>query len=1245
MKLISDNSFITFNKKIFIILVGTFILQSCATHHAQYGKNIQNPIKEQTAETSKITHTFFLVGDAGNLEEATTQKNLGKLENRLKKADKNSTLLFLGDNIYPKGLPNNKDLVKQKIAESKLNAQLKLSNDFKGQTIFIPGNHDWYSGIEGLERQAKAVTEYLNNKKSFLPRKSCGIEDLEINKNLLLITIDSQWYIEDWDKFPTINDDCTIKTREDFFDELEDLLVKNKDKTVLLAVHHPLMSNGTHGGQFSMKKQLFPLEQKIPLPVLGSALNFLRATSGISPQDIQNKYYTKFTQRVKTLLQSNDNVIIVSGHDHNLQYIENDGIKQIISGAGSKFEAAKSVFANDFSYGKNGYASLDFHENGTAQVSFYGQEDGIEKLLFQHNVLEQKNNFETANFPKSFPKTTTTSIYSDKQTKKSKFYKFLFGKHHRKYYNLPIEAQTATIDTLLGSLLPKRAGGGHQSNSLQLIDKNKKEYVMRALKKSTGRFLQSVAFKNQFIQDEFNGTYAESLLADFYTTAHPYTPFAVGNLAEKIGVSHTNPKLYYIPKHHALGSFNADFGNELYMVEERPTTSQIAVKSFGTPSAIISTEDVLKNLLKDEKYSVDGSEYIRARLFDILIGDWDRHDDQWRWGEYKVGEKIVYKPIPRDRDQAFTKYDGTLLSLLMKSVPLRHMQSFRDKIKNVKIMNREPYPLDLAVLKINNEDEWITQAKYIEDKLSDAAIDAAFENLPKEVQDGTIEDIKRKLKLRKKDLQSAASKYYAVLQHTVLIVGTDKKDKFVIHNTDKNNLEIQVYRVKKDKEELQYTRNFTTEKTKKIWIYGLDDDDIFEVTGMKNSGIKIRLIGGQNNDSYTVKNGKNIKIHDFKTKENTFDIDSKAKTLLSDDYEVSLYDYKKPKYNFFSVLPNIGYNPDDGVKLGLITGYKVNDFNQNPYTQKHSLKTNYYFATSGFELGYNASFPKLFAEWDLDFESQYTSPNFTINYFGDGNETINDDENLGKDYNRVRMKMIKAFPSIKKVGKHGSTIRFQTSFERITVEQTSNRFVTSATNLNPEVFDSQQFAGANVKYSFENYDFPAFPSMGMGFSMTAGWKTNLSDGKRNFPMLESKLNFNHKIDANGKVVFATIFKAKTILNNNYEFYQGANLGGDYNLRGFRNERFLGNKSFYQSTDVRWDLGKIKRNLVPMSFGILGGFDYGRVWKDGETSEKWHKSYGGGLWLNGLNTLTARLTYFKSIGDEEARIAVGLGFGF
>lgn len=1242
MKLFSDNHFITIKTPLFFLLY-LFLLQSCATHHAQYGNKTKDRLIANGIDTSKIAHTFFLIGDAGNSDEDKAKKTLNQLHEELLKSDKNATLLFLGDNIYPKGMPNKEDKSSYDLAKTKLLNQLKLSKGFKGKTIFIPGNHDWYNGIKGLNRQEEFVTDYLNDKKSFSPRKACAIDDEKINDFTTLITIDSQWFLEDWDKTPTMNDDCDIKSREAFLEEFESLLTKNKDKTVIVALHHPLMSNGSHGGQFSLKKQIFPLEQKIPLPVIGSLLNFIRKTSGISPQDIQNKQYTFFSKRMKTLLQGHDNVVVVSGHDHNLQYIDHDNIKQIISGAGSKSEAAKAVYPNDFSYGKNGFASLKVYRNGKTTVSFFSQENNQNKLLFEKTVLLAKKEV-VIEYPNEFPLTTKSSVYTSDMITKSKAHNLFLGTHYRRYYGMKIESKTATLDTLFGGLKPDIAGGGHQSKSLRLVDKDGKEYVMRAVKKSVSRFLQSVAFKDQYVEKDFENTFAEDFLYDFYTTSHPFAPLAVGVLADAIGVSHTNPKLYYIPKQSSLEEFNSNFGNELYLVEERPSESQIKLKSFGTPTDIIGTDDVLEKLIKDEKYSIDENEYIKARLFDMLIGDWDRHYDQWRWGEYKENDNIIYKPIPRDRDQAFSKYDGALISLLMNIPALRHMQSYKKDIKNVKWFNREAYPLDLAFLKTASKKDWINEARYIQENLSDDAIDNAFKNLPKEVQDKTISEIKENLKARKAKLTNYASDYYSVLQKTVLIVGTNKKDKFIVTHISKNKIEVAVYRLKKDGDELISKVTYNDSDTKKIWIYGLDDDDEFEVKGHYKSKINIRLIGGQNNDIYTVENGKKIKILDFESKNNTFNIDSKTQKKLNDNYETNLYNYKKPKYNAFSGFPMLGYNPDDGIKMGINANYTINHFKQNPYTRKHNFNANYYFATEGFELLYNLSIPKLVGAWDFDLETQFTSPNFAINYFGYGNKTLSNDDVEGMDFNRVRIRIIKAAPQIKKVSTNGSALTIQSVFENIEIDRTKNRFVTTSNTVNTNVFESQQFAGVGLKYSYENYDNPSLPTIGMGFSIAGSWKMNLSDTNRNFPTIESKLNFNHKIDTEGKLVLATLLKGKAVLNNNFEFYQGATLGGDYDLRGFRNERFLGKQSFFQSTDLRWNIGQIRESIVPMSYGVLGGFDYGRVWLDGEKSNKWHQSFGGGLWLNGLNVITARITYFKSLNDD-GRIAFGLGFGF
>src|SRR6476660_2678274 len=261
------------------------VCQSCASYKEQYGVDASKPTSDTTA-ISKPEHTFFLVGDAGNSDQQKAKYGLHLLEQQLERADKDATLLFLGDNIYPNGMAaENKR--ERALATEKIDNQIALAKNFKGKTIFIPGNHDWYNGLAGLKRQAEYVTEKLG-KKSFLPMKGCAIDDIEIGDDIALILVDSQWFITDWDKHPNLNDDCLINSREKFLAELEDQINKNQTKTIILALHHPVISNGIHGGQYSFSKMLFPVQADIPMPFVGWVINLVRKTSGLNPQDLQS---------------------------------------------------------------------------------------------------------------------------------------------------------------------------------------------------------------------------------------------------------------------------------------------------------------------------------------------------------------------------------------------------------------------------------------------------------------------------------------------------------------------------------------------------------------------------------------------------------------------------------------------------------------------------------------------------------------------------------------------------------------------------------------------------------------------------------------------------------------------------------------------------------------------------------------------------------------------------------------------
>lgn len=1208
------------------LFVFAYLLSTCATYEAQFNSSSQ-PVQHKKA----ISHTFYLIGDAGN--SATSNKiALSALKAEVHDADENGTLIFLGDNIYEKGYDGSDD------AKAKLKVQTDLGKTFSGRTIFIPGNHDWYSGLDGLKDQEKAVEKALG-KGSFLPESGCPLERVKISKDVELIVVDTQWYITNWDNHPKINDNCEIKTRNKFFDEFKGLLKKAQGKTTVVALHNPMFTVGSHGGKYSFGSHMKPL------PVLGTLKNVLRRTTGVSHADLEHQKYAELKSRLVTLAQQNEKTIFVSGHDHNLQYIVEDNIPQIVSGSGSKTTPTKLTSSGVYSEGKQGYAKLIIYKDGSSHVQFFVEDQ--KKPSFETTVINANKAVQLINYPSQFPESKSASVYTQEEVTKGGTYRFFWGDRYRKYYGTEVSAPTVNLDTLFGGLKPTRKGGGNQSKSLRLEDKDGREFVMRALRKNAIQYLQAVAFRDQYIEGQFNDTYTEGLLQDTFTGAHPYAPFVIGTLADAVGVYHTNPVLYYIPKQNALGQYNADFGNELYMIEERAADGHGNQASFGFSNELISTDDMLKKIHKDEDNTVDEQAYIRARLFDMLIGDWDRHEDQWRWAKFKEGKKTIFQPVPRDRDQAFSiMADGFLLSFATRVMTnLSLMQSYDEDLRDVPSFNLEPYPLDMAIIQEATKEDWNAQVKRITDNLTDEVIEVAFAEFPDEVNDETITEIKRKLKGRRSNLQGISDRYFRHMNKFQVVKGTDKDDWFEVERLPNGQTKVTGYRIKKGKKaDVFHQKTYKREHTKEIWIYGLDDDDEFVVSGEGDNYIKVRIVGGQNKDTYDIQNGSKVVVYDYKSKKSEFKT-NKGKKRLTDDYETNVYDHKKLKNNSKQFLPSIGGNPDDGLSIGGAHTYIANGFERNPFTYKQSITAGYFLATSGFQFSYDGEFANVVGKANLGIEAAFTSPNFATNFFGFGNQSVNpepDDDSIDRDFNRVKLRQLKLGTSLKWKGELGSLVKLSARYQAIEVDRTPGRFISFALNPLNQVFSNQNFLTGELSYHYKNVDNEAFPTLGMEINLATGYTANL-DQSNGFGYLKPTLSFDYPLVNSGRIVFATKFGGQINFGDDFEFYQGARLGARNGLRGYRFDRFIGKSSFYQSSDIRLNLTKIKTGLLPLTLGMYGGFDYGKVWAEGLPTGDWNTSAGGGFIFDAADMLSASIAAFS--GDDGMRIVFGVGFGF
>lgn len=1221
------------------------IFNSCATYTAQY---LDKDKKVTYPYGKKLEKRFFLIGDAGNAAMGETTLGLKALKSVLDTTSAKDYVLFLGDNLYPEGMPE-KDSPERAIAEYRLDAQVDALKDFDGQIVFIPGNHEYYSGgIKGLKRQEDYLNKKLKDKQKqvFYPEDGCGLTQIEVSDDIQLVIMDSQWFLEDWDNNPGINDDCDIKTREKLFLAVEDALKDNQEKTIIFAVHHPLYTNGPHGGQFAAEKHLYPFQNSLPLPGIASLVTLVRKSGGISIQDRINERYRQMADRLITLSRDSDRIIFVSGHEHSLQYSRDGNIPQIVSGAGSKTSATKITKNAQFTYGKQGFAMLDVFDDGSSWVRYYAAEEDGTRLLFETPIHQADKEYKLDSLPTKFPATVQASIYKTDDTEKNELYEGVWGKHYRDAYGVKVTAPTVDLDTLYGGLTPVRKGGGHQSKTLRMVDKQGREYNMRALEKSAVRFLQAVAFKDTYIQDDLENTLPDRILKDFYTAAHPYAGFIVGNLSDAIGVYHTNPVLFYIPKQKALGKYNEEYGDELYMIEEKPMDGFKDLASFGKPDDIDSTDKLYKNLRNDEKYSLDERSYIRARLFDMLLGDWDRHDDQWRWArfDHKDGTS-TYKPIPRDRDQVFSSYDGTLLGTIRTMMTAAKMlQVYDDNLQNLEWFNKEPLPMDRILLQNFTKEDFVAEAKYIQEHLTDEVIDESFLLFPPEVKNEHLEAVKQTLKNRRGNLVDIAERYSDYLSKLIILHGTDKDDIFEINRSGKGETTIKVYRnIDGKKAKLMIDKVFKKPETHEIWIYGLDDDDVFEVTGDGKDPIKIRIIGGQNNDIYHIKNGKNVILYDHKSKNNTVEEKGGARIDFTDNYEVNLFDYKKDRYNSTTFFPAIGFNPDDGIRVGAQATRTYYGFETNPFTSKHTITAGYYFATDGFQAMYDGEIANVVGgRTNMILGARMTSDNFAQNFFGYGSDTPNNDDDTGMDYNRVKMRQLSAYAGFVRRSNYGSDFKAQLMFYGAEVHRDETRFIETF-NTTDEFYGWKYFGTVEGNYTFRSYDDALTPGRGMLFSLTTGFTNNVEDLDKNFGYLKSQVEFYSPISRNKHLVLKSSAATHVIFGNGYQFYQAANLGGNTGLRGFRNQRFTGKNSLVFSEDIRYKFKDIKTRFLPLQLGVFAGVDYGRVWIEHDPDNAWQNSYGGGVWVNILDALRADLMLFNS--TDGPRFSFAFGFRF
>ena len=1182
------------------------------------------------AAQSKVVQRIFLVGDAGELDDGK-HPVCDWLKQNVNWNDSSNTIVYLGDNIYPLGMPA-EGSKSYTTAKTIIDYQISVVKDKNAKAFFVPGNHDWRRGKEGGLQQIQNAQQYIESLQlanvQQLPTNGCpGPVEVKIADNILLVCMDSEWWLEQNQK-PGIESDCDYKNEDEVITELKDIVNSNPDKLIILAMHHPFHTHGEHGGYFTFKQHIFPFTDLsdnlyIPLPVLGSAYPIARGVFG-SVQDVKNPMYRNLIEKTEEIIKNHPNVVHVAGHEHTLQLFKQDSVTYVVSGAGSKKTRVKSAGNTIFAESQNGFAVIEVNEDRTADVKFYttGQSKDLQQPAFTFALPPVPTVKETEEVTKkvveSFPDSVT--IVAEKDFKAGGFKKLLLGPNYRDEWAEPIKVKVFDIDKVLGGLKPLRRGGGHQSRSLRLEDSTGKQWVLRSVQK----FVTDAA-----LPPDLRGTIAKDLVSDGVSASYPYAALSVPALADAAGVPHANPSLYYVPDDPRLGKFRSDFANMLCLFEEREP---------GGYKKTQSTDDVVKDLQKDNDNSIDQHQVLQARLLDMFMMDFDRHEDQWRWA-YNKGEKgKEFFALPRDRDQPFFVSKGVIPSFARQNYISPQIQGFRVHAHNVRTYNFNAKNFDRAFLNELNEEDWKKMTSAFLTTMTDTVIEDALHRQPPELLKYSNSKIIQKLKERRKYFADEMEDYYKFISKIVNVTGSNKIELFDVARNEDGSVTVKVFKINKEgeKSDKMYERKFDPSVTKEIRLYGLEGNDKFVFTGTGNK-IKIRVIGGPGEDSFesnaSAPSGKTL-VYDLNSENNQFTGNDNLTKKLSDNPAVNNYERLYYKYNLKIPFVSASYNVDDGIYLGASMRFINQGFRKTPFKTQHAIAISHSLSTNAYNIKYYGDFISVLGKTDLLVRSELKAPNNVTNFFGYGNESIYDKEQPGKiKYYRTRFTVGDIALLLRK--NLGKTLSVSAGpafeFYSIETENNFNRFITK-TDINgldsSTLYKSKSWLGGQLILGIDNRNNKIIPTRGVNWQTTLKSYGGVGSVSKNFTQLNSDFGIYISLPGNTNFVIAERFGAG-INFGDYEFFQAQYLSGTENLRGYRKYRFAGTSMLYNNLELRIKLADFRTYLFPGAIGLLGFFDTGKVWVKNDPSSGWHQGFGGGLWIAPMKKIVISISYAAS----------------
>lgn len=805
-----------------------------------------------------------------------------------------------------------------------------------------------------------------------------------------------------------------------------------------------------------------------------------------------------------------------------------------------------------------------------------------------------------------------------------RLHRFLFGDDYRDLWKLPFRAAFLDLGTYAGGLTPVRKVGAGQSTGLAFQGADGRAYTFRGVEKDAVRGLSP----------ELQRTIAGRIAQDQIAALHPAAAVVAAPLLEAAGVLHVEPRVVVMPDDARLGEFRRDFAGALGTIQEYPLPARGGQPGFAAASEIIASKELLDRLRATPGERVDSRAYLRARLMDLLLGDWDRHLGQWRWAT--IPGAPGWQPIPEDRDFAFCRFQGMVLRITRNWYP--RWVSFGPRYPAMLGLTWQAWPLDRALLVDLEKPAWDEIAADLQRRLTDDALDAAVRRLPEEYEREDGARLAAALRARRDRLGQAADAFYRHLAEEVAIDATDGPDLAEVVALDGGDVDVKLYRSSGAAAgEPWFHRRFRRRDTREIRLDLRGGDDRFVARG--RSAIRVHVLGGAGDDLLDDSNGGGTRFADWEGRNSVRRgpgtvLDARRYTpppLESETPYLPARDWGRQRW----YVPWVAANPDAGAFVGAGVRLERFGFRTHPYRSRHVVRLGYAIGPSALRADYQGELRRENSGVFFTLDARASQLEI-LHFYGFGNETP---EPARETFFEVRQTQLSLVPQIHFPLAPRLELALGPTIEHASTRRSSERFIGQARPYGSEPFGQ---LGVTADLRLDTRDLPAAAGRGVMLSVggtlrPAAWAVRDAFGEIHAEAaghLTASLPLHPTLSLRAG--------AKRVLGT-YPFHEAAFVGGVDSLRGFSSQRFAGDASAFGNAELRLFLGRFFF-VLPGEYGVFALADAGRVWLDGERSRRWHTAAGGGLWFAYLRR-DHTVTVAVARSAEKTGVYLATGFAF